>query len=439
MPASQRSGAPPGFDEGVWTTAGSSAFDRAAASALRYAVPASDDLSLAPFALSAAAAAAAKAAPLTFDDLFSGAWEAAPEPAALQLDSETAAGTAQASAAEAMATSAAGGTAEEALAEVERALAASRDWWDTPATSAAGTSTSSAPQQESWAVLAPIPNVAAEYARCVPSPAYAYSYELDLFQKEAVLHLERGESVFVAAHTSAGKTAVAEYAFALAQRHCTRAIYTSPIKTISNQKFRDFTSAGFDVGLLTGDVALRPDASCLIMTTEILRSMLYRGADVIRDVEWVVFDEVRPARALLTSLPEAHASSMQQVHYVNDVERGVVWEEARFSLASSANHDSSKLTCLSSFLLLSTGDHHASAARGPGAAVRHRPERGGVCGLGWPHQAQEDLRDGHAAAPGAAGALRVCVAAAVQGVREGDVSASGLPAGCTGPKGERRS
>ena len=62
------------------------------------------------------------------------------------------------------------------------------------------------------------------------------------------------------------------------------------------------------MGLLTGDVSIRPEATCLIMTTEILRSMLYRGADMIRDVEWVVFDEV---------------------HYVNDAERGVVWEEAR--------------------------------------------------------------------------------------------------------------
>ena len=109
----------------------------------------------------------------------------------------------------------------------------------------------------------------------------------------------------MAAHTSAGKTVVAEYAFALATKHCTRAIYTSPIKTISNQKFRDFGKQ-FDVGLLTGDVSIRADAPCLIMTTEILRSMLYRGADLIRDVEWVVFDEV---------------------HYVNDAERGVVWEE----------------------------------------------------------------------------------------------------------------
>ena len=292
MPPSERSGAPPGFETGVWTKSGGHAAARAAAASRIADLGASDDFSLAPFELSAAATAAAAAAPLTFEDLFSGAWEAAPEPAPLQLDTEEAP-AATASTAEAMASSASGGSAEDALAEVERALAASRDWWDAAATSTSASAPASAAQHESWAVLTPISNVAAEYARCVPSPAYAYSYELDLFQKEAVIHLERNESVFVAAHTSAGKTAVAEYAFALAQRHCTRAIYTSPIKTISNQKFRDFTAAGFDVGLLTGDVALRPDASCLIMTTEILRSMLYRGADVIRDVEWVVFDEVR--------------------------------------------------------------------------------------------------------------------------------------------------
>ena len=69
-------------------------------------------------------------------------------------------------------------------------------------------------------------------------------------------------------------------------QQCTRVVYTSPIKTISNQKYRDF-SEKFDVGLLTGDVSLRPEASCLIMTTEILRSMLYKGADIIRDIEWV--------------------------------------------------------------------------------------------------------------------------------------------------------
>ncbi|KAI0196352.1 DSHCT domain-containing protein [Astrocystis sublimbata] len=147
-----------------------------------------------------------------------------------------------------------------------------------------------------------IPN----FRELVPDMAREWPFELDTFQKEAVYHLENGDSVFVAAHTSAGKTVVAEYAIALAARHMTKAIYTSPIKALSNQKFRDFRETFDEVGILTGDVQINPEASCLIMTTEILRSMLYRGADLIRDVEFVIFDEV---------------------HYVNDLERGVVWEE----------------------------------------------------------------------------------------------------------------
>uniref|UniRef100_A0ABI7YVT1 Ski2 like RNA helicase n=1 Tax=Felis catus TaxID=9685 RepID=A0ABI7YVT1_FELCA len=155
---------------------------------------------------------------------------------------------------------------------------------------------------------------------CSPSLARAssledlvlkWAFEPDVFQKQAILHLERHDSVFVAAHTSAGKTVVAEYAIALAQKHMTRTIYTSPIKALSNQKFRDFRNTFGDVGLLTGDVQLHPEASCLIMTTEILRSMLYSGSDVIRDLEWVIFDEV---------------------HYINDAERGVVWEEVLIML-----------------------------------------------------------------------------------------------------------
>lgn len=141
----------------------------------------------------------------------------------------------------------------------------------------------------------------AVFEHYVPEMAKQYPFELDLFQKYAVMHLEKGESVFVAAHTSAGKTVVAEYAIALSQKHMTRAIYTSPIKALSNQKFRDFrqTFGDEEVGLLTGDVQIRPESPCVIMTTEILRSMLYRGADMIRDVEFVIFDEV---------------------HYINDAE-----------------------------------------------------------------------------------------------------------------------
>ncbi|KAJ3480918.1 hypothetical protein NLG97_g7952 [Lecanicillium saksenae] len=157
-----------------------------------------------------------------------------------------------------------------------------------------------------WAHMVDIRKEMTNFRELVPDMAREWPFELDTFQKEAVYHLENGDSVFVAAHTSAGKTVVAEYAIALAAKHMTKAIYTSPIKALSNQKFRDFRQTFDEVGILTGDVQINPEASCLIMTTEILRSMLYRGADLIRDVEFVIFDEV---------------------HYVNDYERGVVWEE----------------------------------------------------------------------------------------------------------------
>ncbi|CRG91431.1 antiviral helicase SKI2 [Talaromyces islandicus] len=157
-----------------------------------------------------------------------------------------------------------------------------------------------------WAHVVDVNKEITNFHDLVPDMAKEWPFELDTFQKEAVYHLENGDSVFVAAHTSAGKTVVAEYAIALAAKHMTKAIYTSPIKALSNQKFRDFRNTFDDVGILTGDVQISPESSCLIMTTEILRSMLYRGADLIRDVEFVIFDEV---------------------HYVNDMERGVVWEE----------------------------------------------------------------------------------------------------------------
>lgn len=164
------------------------------------------------------------------------------------------------------------------------------------------------PRKQDWAHVVDLDHKIENFDELVPNMARTWPFELDTFQKEAVYHLEQGDSVFVAAHTSAGKTVVAEYAIAMATRNMTKAIYTSPIKALSNQKFRDFkeTFPGVEIGLITGDVQINPEANCLIMTTEILRSMLYRGADLIRDVEFVIFDEV---------------------HYVNDAERGVVWEE----------------------------------------------------------------------------------------------------------------
>ncbi|KAH0566228.1 ATP-dependent RNA helicase mtr4 [Trichoglossum hirsutum] len=152
------------------------------------------------------------------------------------------------------------------------------------------------------------------------TPARTWPFALDPFQKVSIASIERGESVLVSAHTSAGKTVVAEYAIAQSLRNNQRVIYTSPIKALSNQKYREFSAEFGDVGLMTGDVTINPTATCLVMTTEvttfeimtwspliktrqILRSMLYRGSEIMREVAWVVFDEL------------------------TYVARGVVWEE----------------------------------------------------------------------------------------------------------------
>ncbi|CAI5494381.1 unnamed protein product, partial [Closterium sp. Naga37s-1] len=139
--------------------------------------------------------------------------------------------------------------------------------------------------------------------------AKTYPFELDPFQATSVACLERRESVLVAAHTSAGKTAVAEYAIAMAFRDKQRVIYTSPLKALSNQKYRELSEEFSDVGLMTGDVTIAPNAACIVMTTEILRSMLYRGSEVLREVAWVIFDEI---------------------HYMRDRERGVTCSELDF-------------------------------------------------------------------------------------------------------------
>lgn len=216
-----------------------------------------------------------------------------------------------------------------------------------------------------------------------------YPFELDDFQKQAFIRIYQGKHVFVSAHTSAGKTITAEWAIALALTNGKKAIYTSPIKALSNQKFRDFkikfnkleleeydndcdySGGGFDdgfddyddfgysggysggysagysggfsassgrtsyggysgsqasqpapiydfqgmrgdkesddkVGIITGDVQVNKDAPCLVLTTEILRTMIYDNDKILQELECVVFDEI---------------------HYMNDAERGRVWEE----------------------------------------------------------------------------------------------------------------
>jgi ATP-dependent RNA helicase HelY len=135
-----------------------------------------------------------------------------------------------------------------------------------------------------------------------------YSFGLDPFQDEACRALEAGRGVLVAAPTGAGKTVVGEFAAHLALQTGRKCFYTTPIKALSNQKYADLSAwhGPDDVGLLTGDNSINGDASVVVMTTEVLRNMLYAGSDTLRGLGYVVMDEV---------------------HYLADRFRGAVWEE----------------------------------------------------------------------------------------------------------------
>ena len=133
-------------------------------------------------------------------------------------------------------------------------------------------------------------------------------YTLADFQRRAVQAVRSGANLLVSAPTGAGKTLVAEYAIEDAVRRGKRCIYTAPIKALSNQKYRDFRDdPEINVGLMTGDVTINPGAQVLIMTTEILRNAIFEDPRALDDIEYVVFDEV---------------------HYMDDLERGTVWEES---------------------------------------------------------------------------------------------------------------
>lgn len=134
-------------------------------------------------------------------------------------------------------------------------------------------------------------------------------FPLDPFQEQACEVLARGNSVLVAAPTGAGKTVVAEFAVFLATQDRRKKIfYTAPMKALSNQKYQEFLAeyGQHRVGLLTGDSNINPEAQIVVMTTEVLRNMIYAGSDLLPDLAWVVLDEV---------------------HFLGDRFRGAVWEE----------------------------------------------------------------------------------------------------------------
>ena len=133
-------------------------------------------------------------------------------------------------------------------------------------------------------------------------------FSLDRFQVDAIQAIHRGESLLVAAPTGAGKTIVAEYAVEKCMEEGKRAVYTAPIKALSNQKFRDFTARyGERIGIKTGDVTINPDADVVLMTTEIFRNTIFESPHMLDDIHYAIFDEI---------------------HYLDDIERGTVWEES---------------------------------------------------------------------------------------------------------------
>ena len=146
--------------------------------------------------------------------------------------------------------------------------------------------------------------------------AAGYEFAFDPFQVEACERLAAGHSVLVAAPTGSGKTVVGEFAVWLALRSGRKCFYTTPIKALSNQKFHDLVERhGVDqVGLLTGDTSVNPEAQVVVMTTEVLRNMIYAQSDTLSGLGFVVMDEV---------------------HYLADRFRGAVWEEVILGLADS--------------------------------------------------------------------------------------------------------
>jgi ATP-dependent RNA helicase HelY len=143
--------------------------------------------------------------------------------------------------------------------------------------------------------------------------AQGYEFGLDEFQRQSCIALSGGQAVLVAAPTGAGKTVVGEYAVYLALKEGVKCFYTTPIKALSNQKFHDLRDRyGADVvGLLTGDNSINGEAPIVVMTTEVLRNMLYAESSTLDDLGYVVMDEV---------------------HYLADRFRGAVWEEVIIQL-----------------------------------------------------------------------------------------------------------
>jgi superfamily II RNA helicase len=152
--------------------------------------------------------------------------------------------------------------------------------------------------------------------------ACPFPFPLDPFQKHAVKAIHKGENVLVTAKTGSGKTLVGEYLIHHCLKQGKRVFYTTPIKSLSNQKFHDLNQIFPSVGIMTGDIKYRPDAQILIMTTEILRNLLYKQGTSTANL----------GLTAQISLEGLGGVVFDEVHYINDRERGKVWEETMILL-----------------------------------------------------------------------------------------------------------
>ena len=154
----------------------------------------------------------------------------------------------------------------------------------------------------------------------------SYPFELSDFQKYAIQAIEEGKHILITAHTGSGKTLSAEYAIQKFCRGGKKVIYTSPIKSLSNQKFHEFGQKfpDIDFGILTGDVKFNPEADCLIMTTEILRNTLFQkqmlDTETLHETQLSLHFEMDIHQELACVI-------FDEIHYINDRDRGKVWEE----------------------------------------------------------------------------------------------------------------
>lgn len=149
-----------------------------------------------------------------------------------------------------------------------------------------------------------------------------YPFELDHFQKYALKHYLSDNHVLITAHTGSGKTLPAEFAILQAHKNGKKSIYTAPIKSLSNQKFNEFTEKypHISFGILTGDIKYNPEADCLIMTTEILRNTLFQKQNHEVEKDLLSFN--------MNIEDELECVIFDEVHYINDADRGKVWEES---------------------------------------------------------------------------------------------------------------